>query len=117
MVLALQEQLTEEPGVHLRDTEVGKYAIKMRKVRKQELTYLSRKEDIEELQSVLDIGALDSQKLDVKIHEKVKEYIGEVIKEEMKKFSRKPTALNIITWTLSAIGTILGALVGTGVIS
>lgn len=75
----------------------------MRKVRTQELTYLSKKEDIEELQSRLGIGGLDAQKLDVKIHERVKEYIGQLIEEEMKKNSQRPTATNIITWTLPTL--------------
>ena len=121
VILALQAQLIQRPGVQLRDTEVGKYAVRIRKEQKQELQRVSKKpgrrqEDVDELQSHLDIGGLDSQKLDVKMHDKVKAYIADIIKEETKKNSRMPTPLNIITWTLSAIGTILGALGATGVL-
>lgn len=121
VILALQAQLIQRPGVHLRDTEVGKYAMRVRKEKKQELQRICKKpgrrqEEVDELQSLIDIGGLDQQKLDVKIHDKVKTYIAEVIKEELKKNSMKPSPLNIITWTLSAIGTILGALGATGIL-
>jgi hypothetical protein len=121
VILALQAQLIQRPGVHLRDTEVGKYAMRVRKEKKQELQNISnkpgrRQEEVDELQSRLDIGGLDPQKLDVKMHDKVEAYIAEVIKEELKRNSRTPSPLNIISWTLSAIGTILGALGATGVL-
>jgi hypothetical protein len=121
VLLALQAQLVQRPGVHLRDTDVGKYAMQVRKEKKQELQRLSqtpgrRQKDVDELQSRLDVGGLDLQKLDVKILDQVKAYISDVTREELNKNSRKPSPLNIITWTLSAIGTILGALGGTGVL-
>jgi hypothetical protein len=77
VVLALQTQLTQRPGVHLRDTEVGKYAMRVRKEKKTQ-----------ELQSLSPGRRQES--------------------------SRMPSPLNIIIWTLSTIGTILGALGTTG---
>lgn len=121
VILALQAQLAERPNVHLRETKVGKYAIRMRKRRKREVEHMSknpdrRQGDLDDLQSRLDIGALDSQKLDVKIHETVKVYIAEAVRDEIKKNAQRPTPLNLISWTLSTIGTILGALGATGVL-
>jgi hypothetical protein len=121
VILALQAQFAKRANVHLSETEVGKYAIRMRKRRKQELEDMSKKpgrqqKDLDDLRSRLDVGALDSQKLDVKIHETVKGYIAEAVKEEIKKNSRRPTPVNLISWTLSAIGSILGALTGTGML-
>ena len=89
--------------------------------KKQELQSLSKKpgqrqDEVDELQESLDIGGLDQQKLDVKMYDEVKTYISKTIKEEVKKNSRMPTPLNIITWTLSAIGSILGALGATGML-
>jgi hypothetical protein len=121
VILALQAELAQRPGVHLSDTKVGKYVTRVRKEKKQELQSLSKKpgrrqEEVNELQESLDIGGLDQQKLDVKMYDEVKTFISKKIKEEVKKTSRMPSPLNIITWTLSAIGSILGALGATGML-
>jgi hypothetical protein len=119
VVLALQTQLTAAPGVRLKDTPVGEYVTQMRQQRKSELEAISknprtRQQEIDALQNSLDVGGLDPQKLDVEIHEKIKAYIEECVDKKFKETKNKPSALNIITWTLSAIGTILGALGATG---
>jgi hypothetical protein len=113
VTLALQRQMTARNHVHLKDTDVGRYALKSREDNRKYYQRLKRKpsktskEELDELETSLRLGQKDPAKLEVELDEKIEQMIQKAVEEEMRKSRNKPTAIHVISWILSLVGAIL----------
>jgi hypothetical protein len=111
VALALQRQMAAGRHVHLKDTEAGKYALQQRGRAERHYKVLMQRpnesaEDLDESKTSLAVSADDHTKLGVEMYDKIQDMIQKTLKEEIKKSRKRPSALNVISWILSAVGAV-----------
>jgi len=110
VVLDLQKQLLATPDIEFRETPIGRFAELVRQDRQAELTQLTRhpqsarsnSTEVAAMQRSLQVSAADSSKLDIRLHQEIKDLVSKAIKEEKSSGRKKPSASRIITWVLTA---------------
>jgi hypothetical protein len=112
VTLALQRQMAAGRHVHLKDTEAGKFALQQREKAQRHYQVLMQRhdepdEDLAELKTSLAVSADDQAKLEVQMYDKIQEMIQKAVEDEMKKSRKRPSAINVISWILSAVGAVI----------
>jgi hypothetical protein len=113
VVLDLQKQLSARPDVEFRETEVGRFAERVRQHREAEVTRLTQHPErarngsaqVAAMRRSLVVSAHDADRLDYRMHQEIKELVSKAIKEEKNSGRKKPSLSRMVTWVLVAART------------
>jgi hypothetical protein len=110
VVLDLQKQLLARPDVEFRETAVGKFAERVALDKQVEVTRLAHHPETARnggtqgatIPRSLVISARDSDKLDYRMHQEIKELVSKAVREEKNRGRKKPSLSKMVTWVLAA---------------
>jgi hypothetical protein len=113
VVLDLQTQLSARPDVEFRETEVGRFAERVRQHREAEVTRFNQHPEharngsaqVTAMRRSLMVSARDVDKLDYRMHQEIRELVSKAIKEEKNSGRKKPSLSRMVTWVLAAART------------